>query len=101
MRSAIDSVTFRATGENPTGPDDALAGSVQFAAQHKRAAFAAGDRSPLFACLQQLIILPCPPEWSGIPAATPPAIARSRKMDVSRFFISDSAKSDEPAVHPT
>lgn len=59
---------------------------MQFTAQHKRAALAAGDRSPLFALLQQLDIFPCPPERSGIPAATPPAIARSRKMDVNRFF---------------
>jgi len=59
---------------------------VQFTAQHKRPAFAAADCSPLFAFLQQLDILPWPPDWSGIPAATPPAIAISRTMDVNRFF---------------
>lgn len=86
IRSATDSVTFRTTGGNPLGPEGVLAGSVQFTAQHKRAALAAGDRSRLIAFLQQLDILPWSPEWSGIPAATPPAIARSKRMDVNRFF---------------
>lgn len=81
-----DWVAFSTTGIGTLGPDVVPAGSVQFAAQHKRAAVAAADCSPLFAFLQQLAILPWPPEWSGIPAATPPAIARSKRMDVSRFF---------------
>jgi len=84
--SVMEPFGFRTTGDGPLGPDGVLAGSVQFVAQHKRAAFAAEDCSPLFALLQQLDILPWFSEWSGIPAATPPAIARSRRMDVTRFF---------------
>ena len=81
-----DWAALSTTGNGTLGPDVVSAGSVQFAAQHKRAAVAAADYSPLFAFLQQLAILPLPPEWSGIPAATPPAIARSKRMEVSRFF---------------
>ena len=81
-----DWVALSTTGKGTLGSDVVPAGSVQFVAQHKRAAVAATDCSPLFAFLQQLAILPWPPEWSGIPAATPPAIARSKRMDVSRFF---------------
>ena len=84
-----DWVAFSKTGNGTLGPDVVPAGSVQLAAQHKRAAVAAADCSPLFAFLQQLAILPWPPEWSGIPAATPPEIARSKRMEVSRFFTID------------
>lgn len=88
--SVMEPFGLRTTGDGPLGPDGVLAGSVQFVAQHKRAAFAAEDCSPLLALLQQLDILPWFPEWSGIPAATPPAIARSRRMDVNRFFTFES-----------
>lgn len=84
-----DWVALSTTGNGTLGPDAVPAESVQFAAQHKRAAVAAADCSPLFAFLQQLAILPLPPEWSGIPAATPPAIARSKRMEVSSFFTLD------------
>ncbi|MBL8124310.1 MAG: hypothetical protein JNJ39_09410 [Blastocatellia bacterium] len=81
-----DWVALSTTGNGTLGPDVVPAGSMQFVAQHKRAAVAAADCSPLLAFLQQLAILPWSPEWSGIPDATPPAIARSKRMEVSRFF---------------
>lgn len=54
----IDSETFMIAGEKLNDEtDDVGAGSEQLTAQHKRAAFADGDCSWLFAFLQHFIIL--------------------------------------------
>lgn len=70
--------------------NDALDGvgtdSEQLTAQHKSAAFAAGDLSLLFALSQHFIILSFH-ACSGVPDTTPPARTKTKNSNVSRFTI--------------
>ena len=69
-------------------PDDVGTDSEQLTAQQRRAASACGDLSFPFALSQQsIILLSISPPCRGIPASTPPARAKTRKKDVSQFFI--------------
>jgi len=67
-------------------PDGAGIDSVQLTAQHKRVAFAAGDLSLLLALSQHFIILLFD-AWRGVPDTTPPARAKSKQSNKSRFAI--------------
>jgi len=60
--------------------------SEQFSPQHKRAMLASGDLSLLFALSQHFIILSFG-ECSGVPDTTPPARAKSKMINISRFAI--------------
>jgi len=62
------------------------AGSEQYTAQHKRAAFASEVASPLIALSQQSIIDMLLSECNGIPANTPPASDKANNNVVSQRF---------------
>lgn len=70
-------------------PSEMGAAFEQFVAQQRRAASAEGDVSLLFALSQHFIIFPLG-EWSGVPATTPPAIAKSTKRIRTRVNIEHS-----------
>jgi|CXWL01.1.fsa_nt_gi hypothetical protein len=66
--------------------DEVGTDSEQLTAQHKSAAFAAGDLSLLLALSQHFIILSFG-ECSGVPDTTPPTRATSTKSNATRFNI--------------
>ena len=73
------------------GAGGVVPGSVQFSAQHSRAALTSGPL-PVILALAQQSIMPAigqsfSPECMGTPASTPPVISKRRNRAVSRFRI--------------